>query len=721
MWSTLFRFRNYITEKNNLFLLSAFLIIVLIKIFLSLRFPTPFVFGDEWLYASYAKDILSNPLCLLVPDKYQVYPPGYPLILTPAFIFYPNMELVYRSILLINALLSTSVLFIAYFILKDYIKRDLAILGGVLIALLPANTLYSFMILSENTYIPLYLLSGFLILKSFEKDNKFLHILTGFVLFYLILIRAFGIAAFLSFFGVALYKILTERNGDRIGFLRQKAFLIITPAILLGLWLGSKNVYNSSMYKYNTNSYLQNLLSSFDNIKNFILFLKLIAHEIDYLILASYFIFFIFFVFAILHWRKLKSSIKMYMLYSSIYGLLSILITVSHMLPFAGNPSHPQHMYYFIWGRYIDPVLPTIFIIGLIALDKRLCNNIIDLNYERKKLFKKLLVISAFVFLFFVTTYPYYAEYKVPNIMSIYYMRAIVMQSHYLIDPGKAVFQDIAVFPPVLYILIAIIATILLLFLIFLRKTSFLIVFLIIILIVFSIIISIPSYNWLQIVSNKRENVNEIGKWLINNAAEGELIFMDKECFINPYTEDHCLIKFWGMPMNFIYGSLSTNFSADIKYIVSNKPLTYEIVAVSSDGMKLYRSNVATNIQVLPHTGFYRFEYKSGEIYNTWMSNNATLFIYTPQENSSILSFKATSFYKSRTLQVYLNKGLIHRQIVTRSPMEIRIPIELKKGKNVIRFYTPDGCQRPCDVINSIDTRCLSIHFQQILLVEGNT
>jgi len=103
------------------------------------------------------------------------------------------------------------------------------------------------------------------------------------------------------------------------------------------------------------------------------------------------------------------------------------------------------------------------------------------------------------------------------------------------------------------------------------------------------------------------------------------------------------------------------------------------------------------------------------------MSNNATLFIYTPQENSSILSFKATSFYKSRTLQVYLNKGLIHRQIVTRSPMEIRIPIELKKGKNVIRFYTPDGCQRPCDVINSIDTRCLSIHFQQILLVEGNT
>jgi hypothetical protein len=101
--------KNYIREKEYLFLLAAFLIIVFIKVILSLWLPTPFVFGDEWLYADYAKDILSNPMCLLVPDRYQIYPPGYPLILSPSFFFYPNMGLVYRGMFIINALVSSSV------------------------------------------------------------------------------------------------------------------------------------------------------------------------------------------------------------------------------------------------------------------------------------------------------------------------------------------------------------------------------------------------------------------------------------------------------------------------------------------------------------------------------------------------------------------------------------------------------------------------------------
>lgn len=103
-----------------------------------------------------------------------------------------------------------------------------------------------------------------------------------------------------------------------------------------------------------------------------------------------------------------------------------------------------------------------------------------------------------------------------------------------------------------------------------------------------------------------------------------------------------------------------------------------------------------------------------------WMSNNATLLIHSPQGNVSILSFKVLSFYRPRTLQIYLNDELIHEQKIPTKFVTVRIPIMLKKGVNTIRFFTPDGCQRPSDIpeLKNRGSRCLSFAFQNISLVK---
>jgi hypothetical protein len=100
-------------------------------------------------------------------------------------------------------------------------------------------------------------------------------------------------------------------------------------------------------------------------------------------------------------------------------------------------------------------------------------------------------------------------------------------------------------------------------------------------------------------------------------------------------------------------------------------------------------------------------------------SNNATISIYSPENMGSNLSFAVLSFYKPRNLQVYLNDELINEQKIPTSFVKIEIPVKLKEGDNMLKFYTPDGCQRPIDIpeLKNKDGRCLSLSFQNITLI----
>lgn len=591
------------------------ILIVLIKIYLSLRFSTPFVFGDEYLYSSYAKDILLNPFYIVDPTYRQIYPPGYPLLLTPNFIlFYPNMEMVYRSILVTNAILSTSILLTSYLILKNFAPKNLAVYGSVLVTLLPINTLYNFMILSENIYIPLYLLSGYLILKSFEKDNKLIHIFTGFVIFYLTITRAFGILAYASFFILVLYKAFTEKNHI-FDFLKKNRLLIGVPIVLFGAWNLLKRTQGSGLYEYDSSGYLQSILYIFNDFQNLTLFLKLIINEIDYLMFASYFIFFVLSMLIFLYWDRLDQPVKTYVLYSFVYTVLSIILTVLHKISYFRNPGDSSYVYYFIYGRYIDPVLPTIFIMGLISWNKFILSTNKDFKYDN--IIKKIIFISIFAILIFVITYPYDALYRTMNdravnIMSLYYTK------------------DIGIFIYMLPIIFLILC-----FMSYKRPKI-----LIIVLTVFSLLICIPMYEWIKMGSNSAESTNNIGRFL--KTVKNESILIDQKSFDDYYSRSHSLIRFWAMPNRLIYESNISNITSDISYIISREHIPYNLILTSSDKIMLYRNYIINDTQIVQTTGFYNIKYntdvekserETNYINNTWKEDNVAIRVYVPSDN----------------------------------------------------------------------------------------
>ena len=128
-------------------------------------------------------------------------------------------------------------------------------------------------------------------------------------------------------------------------------------------------------------------------------------------------------------------------------------------------------------------------------------------------------------------------------------------------------------------------------------------------------------------------------------------------------------------------------------------------------------SDVSEKILIF-YDGWHGLEYWDGTP-TRWIENEGILKIYSNVERSDVLIFKVNNFSKPRTFQVYVNNELLS-QIVVSSWKEMVVKVNLTDGENTVRFYAPDGCQRPIDIfeLERKDSRCLSFVFQNITMTE---
>lgn len=135
----------------------------------------------------------------------------------------------------------------------------------------------------------------------------------------------------------------------------------------------------------------------------------------------------------------------------------------------------------------------------------------------------------------------------------------------------------------------------------------------------------------------------------------------------------------------------------------------YEI-NVSSSNIDL------TDIRNYGCTGYYAHENWSG-IQTFWMRSDATLALFSPENRTVNLTMHAQSFYRPRTMEVYLGEDRVASVAVPSTRfINTTIVISLMEGANIVRLHVPEGCERPCDIkeLNNPDSRCLSIALQNV-------
>ncbi|MFY9408704.1 MAG: hypothetical protein WBI12_03420 [Methanosarcina flavescens] len=151
------------------------------------------------------------------------------------------------------------------------------------------------------------------------------------------------------------------------------------------------------------------------------------------------------------------------------------------------------------------------------------------------------------------------------------------------------------------------------------------------------------------------------------------------------------------------------------------KTLNTEPEVYPEDGLVVYR--VQKEEEKLLHSialkdGWYPLEDWGGTP-TRWMSDNATLSIYSDEEKNATLKFQTYSFHRPRTLKIYSGKDLLYTQAINPDYVTVSAPVSLRKGENIIHFNVREGSERPCDIpeLNSNDTRELSIIVQKMELL----
>ncbi|MDK2982134.1 MAG: hypothetical protein PWQ55_2481 [Chloroflexota bacterium] len=180
------------TKQELLPIFILYLLALIIKWFIvSSASYGPTGIGDEMTYYDMADSLQRG--FFSIKQTYH-YPPLYPLILMPALSF---GQYTFTIIKLINAIISTSIIFPTYLISRTFMNEKKSLIPALLACFLPYHLIFPRRIVSENLYFSIFLWTFFLILKkpSHRTTALIWDIITGFSLGLLYLTRYISFAA----------------------------------------------------------------------------------------------------------------------------------------------------------------------------------------------------------------------------------------------------------------------------------------------------------------------------------------------------------------------------------------------------------------------------------------------------------------------------------------------------------------------------------------------
>lgn len=96
-------------------LIAAYLLLALLMIAASYQIVTPSYFYDECLYAKMARSMVRLD-AVAFADTSMTYPPLYPLLISPAFLFH-DMAVTYSAIKIINSITLSTMVFLSWLLL----------------------------------------------------------------------------------------------------------------------------------------------------------------------------------------------------------------------------------------------------------------------------------------------------------------------------------------------------------------------------------------------------------------------------------------------------------------------------------------------------------------------------------------------------------------------------------------------------------------------------
>jgi hypothetical protein len=588
--------------------------------------------------------------------------------------------------------------------------------------------------------MPLFIFSIWFVHEAYRTQARFWIAAAVLSVILLFFAKHSGLAMLFGLTASVIYYIISDLKYEAFQlklrriilskFKLVSAFVLAIGSLLIYMTVIDNSIVAGyiEMELYKLVSYSIDFVNIFISISSLNKFLLLLLHELEYLIITSYFAVFLtaaLFLSYVLNITRgislnvidydnltelrrdkaLKSSI-IYFLFSGIALVIAVVLFMYQMMQ--NLPEGYSLLYlcnrddFQLMGRYIDPLVPAIFLFGLIGLNR----------INGQKIEKRCKAIFALIIIYLATcslfslTFPFATNKEV---FPIHYLRYL-----------ESMMPTWAIVPVILPLFLVG----LYLSLYSSRYRSILLL----IAIIFSIIISIHTIPQELAASRGFQDNNQIGSYLERFSNDSSLILMDKEDDMRdrvmlPFT------KFWAKGKVVTHytakdpSGVYSDYARNASYIISSKILPYQSLAFSTKGYRLYKPT-----RIMDNASFYGIDKTEGwhymELWNglpaNWMKSNATLTVYSDRDLQATLSFNVLSFNSNGRLQIFYNDTLAAQAIVPTNFIAMSVPIDLKSGTNQVRFNVPEGCNRPLDILalNSSDDRCLSVGIQNLTICE---
>ncbi len=345
-------------ELKKLILL--YLAFVLGKVVLGFFISSPSALGDEYLYSKIARNLFEYSSSLYHGDVLaHKYLPLYPLFLSIGYLF-SNMEVVYFVMKVVNAFLSSAIIFPVYYLAREFLESRKAFVGAFLVSIFVANFNVFAYLMSENLFYPLFMLFVFLVYFAFKTDNKWLFLISGIVLALAYWVRVLALVLIPVVFVVWLF-----RRTKFVNLIWHYGFALLC---VIPIFFRNVGTYGGSAMAV-TGGYGGPLAFMGNFMTNPLGFFNWIALYFAYALIATGFIFGFYFLLGL----KVKDKdFKLLYMITGISFIVNVLVIAnqangSDLL--YNSPFFPLFSNRPI-GRYFDMTLSLVLLVGYISFEK---------------------------------------------------------------------------------------------------------------------------------------------------------------------------------------------------------------------------------------------------------------------------------------------------------------------------------------------------------------
>ena len=196
-------------------LFALFLSASIIKLLFALTINSPHIVFDESILFIESQTIWHNHSYLGGRlFGFPQYPPLYPLVISATAIFTDVVQS-FKAILVMNCFISSAAIFPVYYLAKEYLPERETQFTVILMCILSSCFLYSYAVMCENLFVPLFFCSVYFMKKSIDEDNFRNNTLTGIFILLTVLTKLTGLVLVVVYVIVKVFMYYKEIKTKR--------------------------------------------------------------------------------------------------------------------------------------------------------------------------------------------------------------------------------------------------------------------------------------------------------------------------------------------------------------------------------------------------------------------------------------------------------------------------------------------------------------------------